>query len=52
MCCFGNSTGKKGKVVINGVKLGGVDVDLTLILCRWGVIQEWISSIFEISTVF
>ena len=23
---FGNSTGARGKVVINGVKLGGVDV--------------------------
>ena len=49
---FGNSTGKRGKVVINGVKRGGVDVALTLILCFRGVMQEWISSVFEVLTLF
>ena len=38
---FGYSTGKRGKVVINGVKQGGVDVAWTLILCLLGVTQEW-----------
>ena len=32
---FGNSTGRIGNVVINGVKRGGVDVAWTLILCLW-----------------
>ena len=49
---FGNSTGGRGKVVINGVKQGGVDVARKLIFCFWGVTQEWISSLFEISDVF
>ena len=49
---FGNSTGKRGKVVINGVKRGGVDLAWTLIFYFWGVTQEWISSVFEMSTVF
>ena len=49
---FGNSTGAIGKVVINGVKLGGVDVARTLVLCFQGVTQEWISSVFEMSDVF
>ena len=49
---FGNSTGKKGKVVINGVKPGGVDMAWTLILCFRGVTYEWISYIFEMSDVF
>ena len=31
---------------------GGVDVSWTLIFCFWGVTQEWISSVFEIFTVF
>ena len=44
---FGNSTGKIGKVVINGVKRGGVDVAWTLILCLLGVTQEFMSSVFE-----
>ena len=46
---FGNSTGAIGKVVINGVKLGGADVAWTLIFCFQGVTQERISSVFEIS---
>ena len=50
MC--GNSTGKRGKVVINVVKRGGVDVALTLILRFRGVMQEWISCVFEVFTVF
>ena len=49
---FGNSTGKRGKVVINGIKQGGIDVAWTLIFCFQGVTQEWISSVFEMSTVF
>ena len=49
---FGNSTGKRGKIVINGVKRGGVDVALTLIFCFRGVTQEWISSVFEVLTRF
>ena len=49
---FGNSTGERVKVVINGVKRGGVYVAWTLIFCFWGVTQEWISSVFEMSTVF
>ena len=49
---FGNSTGKRGKVVINGVKIGGVDVVWTLIFCFLGVMQEWISSVFEVFTLF
>ena len=35
---FVNSTGERGKVVINGVKQVGVDVDLALIFYFWGVI--------------
>ena len=49
---FINSTGVRGKVVINGVKRGGVDVARTLIFCFWGVTQELISSVFEMSDVF
>ena len=49
---FGNSTGARGKIVINGVKQGGVDVAWTLIFYFWGVTQKWISSIFEMSDVF
>ena len=49
---FGNSTGKIGKVVINGVKQGGVDVAWTLILCLLSVTQEWISSVFYMYDVF
>ena len=49
---FGNSAGGRDKVVINGVKRGGVDVAWTLILCFRGVTQEWISSVFEMSDVF
>ena len=49
---FGNSTGKRGKVVINGVKRGGLDVSLTLVFCFQGVTQEWISSVFEMFNVF
>ena len=49
---FGNSTGKRGKVVLNGVKRGGVDVAWTLIFCFRGVTQEWISYVCEMSTVF
>ena len=49
---IGNSAGARGKVLINGVKRGGVDVACTLIFCFWGVTQEWISSIIEVSSVF
>ena len=49
---FVNSTGTRGKLVINGVKRGGVDVAWTLIFYFWGVTQEWISSVFKISDVF
>ena len=49
---FGNSKGKRGKVVINGVKRGGVYVAWTLIFCFQGVTQECISSVFEMLTVF
>ena len=49
---FVNSTGARGKVVINGVKRGGVDVAYTLIFCFQGVTQEWISSVFKISDLF
>ena len=49
---FGNSTDKRGKVVINGVKLVSVDVAWKLMLCFWGVTQEWIAYIFEMFTVF
>ena len=49
---FGNSTCARGKVVINGVKQGGVYVAWTLIFCFQGVTQEWISSVFEMSDVF
>ena len=49
---FGNSTVKRGKLVINGVKRGGVHVAWTMIFFFLGVTQEWISSVFEISTVF
>ena len=48
---FVNSTGKRGKVGINGVKLGSVDVAWTLILCLLGVTQEWMSSVFEMFTL-
>ena len=49
---FVDSTGARGKLVVNGVKQGGLDLAWTLILCFWGVTQEWISSVFEISDVF
>ena len=49
---FVNSTGARNKVVINGVKQGGVDVAWTLIFCFRGVTQEWILSVFKISDVF
>ena len=49
---FCKSTGVIVKVVINGVKLGDVDVARTLIFCFWGVTQEWMSSVFDISDVF
>ena len=49
---FVNSEGARGKVVINGVKWGSVDVARTLIFCFWGVTQEWISSVFNIYDVF
>ena len=49
---FGNSTGARGKLVINGVKRGGVDVAWTLIFWFRGVTQEWISSVFEMFDVF
>ena len=49
---FGNSTGKRGKLVINGVKRGGVDVAWTLIFCFWGLTKECISSVFEMFTLF
>ena len=49
---FGNATGARGKVVINGVKRGGIDVVWTLIFCFGGVTHEWISSVFEMSSVF
>ena len=48
---FGNSTGKIGKAVINGVKREDVDVDWTLILCLLGVTQEWMSSVFVMFTL-
>ena len=38
--------------MVNGLKQGGVDVAWTLIFCVWGVKQEWISSVSEMSTVF
>ena len=34
------------------VKQGGVDVAQKKIFCFWGVTQEWISSVFEMSDVF
>ena len=49
---FGTSIGKIGKVVINGVKQGGVDVAWTLIFYFRGVTHEWISSVFKIYDVF
>ena len=49
---FVNSIGARGKVVINGVKRGGVDLAWTLIFCFRGVTQEWISSVLKISDVF
>ena len=49
---FLNSIGAKVKVVINGVKRGGVYVAWTLIFCFRGVTQEWVSSVFKISHVF
>ena len=49
---FGNATGRRGKVVIIGVKKGGVDVAWKLIFYFQGVTQEWVSSVFEMSTVF
>ena len=44
---FGNSTGKRGKVVINGAKRGGVYVARALIFCFLGVTQKWCSPCFE-----
>ena len=49
---FGNSTGARGKLVVNGVKQGGLDVAWTPIFCFRGVTQECISSVFEMSNVF
>ena len=49
---FGYSPSKRGKLVINGVKRGGVDVAWTLISCFVGVRKEWISSVVEMSDVF
>ena len=49
---FVNSTGARGKVVINGVKWGILDVAWTLIFWFWGVTQEWISSVFDMYDVF
>ena len=49
---FGNATGKRGKLVINGVKRGGIVGAWTLIFCFRGVTQEWTSSVFEMSNVF
>ena len=49
---FGNSTDKRGEVVINGVKKGGVYVSWTLILCFLGVMYEWISCVFDVFKVF
>ena len=49
---FGNSTGARVKLVINSVKQGGLDVAWTPIYCFWGVTQEWISSVFDMSYVF
>ena len=49
---FGNSKGARGKVVINGIKQGGVDVSWTLIFCFRGIAQKWISSVFEMSGMF
>ena len=49
---FGNLTGAIGKLVVNGVKQGGVDVAWTLIFCFWGVPQEWISYVFKMSDMF
>ena len=49
---FVNSTGARGKVVINSVKQGSVYVARTLYFCFRGVTQEWISSVFEMSDVF
>ena len=48
---FGNSTGTIGKVLINGVKGGGVDVALTLILFLLGFTKEWMPSVFEMLTL-
>ena len=48
---FGNSRCKRGKVVINDVKRGGLDVAWTLIFCFLGFTQEWISSVFEVLTL-
>ena len=48
---FGNSTCKRVKLVINGVKRGGVDVACTLILYILGVTQDWMSSVFEMFTL-
>ena len=52
MCFFCHSTGKIGKVVINGVKQGGVDVVWTLILWFRGVTHKCISYVFNIYDVF
>ena len=49
---FVNSTGAIGKVVVNGLNWGGVDVAWTQIFCFRGVAYEWISSVFELSVVF
>ena len=38
--------------MINGVKWGGVDMAWTLIFCFWGVTQECISSVFDMSDMF
>ena len=49
---FGNSTGARGKLFINGFKKGGVYMTWTLIFCFRGVTHEWVSSVFNISDVF
>ena len=49
---FGNLSGARGKIAINGVKRGGVYVAWTLIFFFWGVTQEWILYVFEMSDVF
>ena len=49
---FGNSTGTRGKVVINGVKRGSLYVACKLLLFFRGVTKECISSVFEMSNTF